>query len=71
MKAAATVNVTLGGTAKKAFSCATTMEVKPVDKAKALTGDAAKVGPSALATGGTAGSVNVNIKCPVTGTAWV
>lgn len=71
MKASATVTVTLGGTAAKAYTCAKEMTVKPVDKAKALTGDAAKVGPTKLSAGGNAGENSVDIKCPVTGTAWV
>lgn len=71
MNVTGTVNVTLGGTAKKAYTCATTMKVVPVKKATLLTGAAAKVGPSALATGGNAGSNHVNIKCPVAGTAYV
>lgn len=34
MNVTGTANVTLGGTAKKAFSCATTLTVKPVAKGK-------------------------------------
>lgn len=71
MNVTGTVNVTLAGSAKKAFTCASTMTVKPVAKATLLTGAAAKVGPTALATGGNAGSNSVNIKCPVVGTAYV
>jgi len=71
MKADATVVVTLGGTAKAAYTCGTTLTVSPKDKAKLLTGDAAKVGPTVLTTGGTAGKVSVDVKCPVAGTAWV
>jgi hypothetical protein len=71
MKADATVKVTLTGTALKAFSAASSMTVKPVAKATKLTGDAAKVGPTVLSTGGNAGSNSVDIKCPVVGTAWV
>jgi len=71
MNTTATVNVTMSGSAVKAYTCATTMTVKPVKKAALLTGDAAKVGPTALVAGGNAGSNSVNIKCPVVGTAWV
>jgi len=71
MNVTGTVNVTCGGSAVKAYTCSSTMSVVPVKKAAALTGDAAKVGPTALKAGGTAGSNSVNIKCPVAGTAWV
>lgn len=71
MAKTATITVTLGGTAMKAYTCNKEMTVKPVDKAKALTGDAAKVGPTKLSAGGSAGVNHVDIKCPVTGTAWV
>lgn len=67
----ATVNVTLGGSAVKAYTAATTMKVVPVKAAVALTGDAAKVGPSALKAGGNAGTNTMTVKCPVAGTAWV
>lgn len=67
----ATVNVTLGGSAVKAYTAATTMKVVPVKAAVALTGDAAKVGPSALKAGGNAGVNTMTVKCPVAGTAWV
>lgn len=71
MNVTGTVNVTLAGTAKAAYTCATTMKVVPVAKATLLTGAAATVGPTTLATGGNAGSNSVNIKCPVVGTAFV
>lgn len=71
MKATATVTVTLGGTAKAAYTGKATMSVVPKDKAVALTGDAAKVGPTTLATGGNAGVVSLKVTCPVAGTAWV
>jgi hypothetical protein len=47
------------------------MTVKPVDKAAKLTGDDAVVGPSAKGASSTAGSLSVDVKCPVSGTAWV
>lgn len=71
MKADATVLVTLGGTAKAAYTASAEMTVKPVALAVALTGDAAKVGPTKLSTGGNAGVVSVDVTCPVKGTAWV
>jgi len=55
MNVTGTVNVTMAGSAKAAYTCATTMKVVPVAKATLLTGAAAKVGPTALATGGNAG----------------
>lgn len=55
MNTTATVNVTLSGSAVKAYSAAATMTVKPVAKAAALTGDKAKVGPTTLVAGGNAG----------------
>jgi hypothetical protein len=46
MNVTASVTVTVGGTAAKAYTCAKTMTVKPVAKATALTGAAAVVGPT-------------------------
>lgn len=46
MNVTATITVTLGGSAAKAYTCAKEMTVAPVAKATALTGAAAKVGPT-------------------------
>lgn len=48
MNVTATVLVTLGGSAKAAYTAAAEMTVVPKAKAVALEGDAAKVGPTAL-----------------------
>lgn len=71
MTATATVTVTLGGSAKTAYTASASMSVVPKDKAVALTGDLAKVGPTTLVAGGNAGMVSVKVTCPVAGTAWV
>lgn len=49
----------------------TELTVTPVDKAAALTGTAATVGPSALGSTSTAGNLMVDVKCPAVGTAWL
>jgi len=72
MKTSATILVKLSGTSYTSYKAAvTSMTVKPVDKAKALTGAAATVGPTAKNAAATVGSLYVDIKCPVVGTAWV
>lgn len=43
----------------------------PKDKATKLTGTAAVVGPTALSATSKAGALNLEVKCPVAGTAWV
>jgi len=68
----ATVVVNLEGTSNHSYSLSTSeMTVKPVDKAAKLTGDDAVVGPSAKGSTSTAGTLTVDVKCPVSGTAWV
>lgn len=46
MNTTATITVTVGGSAAKAYTAAKEMTVAPVAKAVALTGAAAKVGPT-------------------------
>lgn len=59
MKANAKVKVTLGGSALKAYTSITELTIVPKDAAKKLTGDLAKVGPTVIKAGGTAGENSV------------
>lgn len=66
----ATVVVHVEGTSNHSFSASTgEVTVKPVDKAERLAD--AVVGPSAANAASTSGNLYVDVKCPVTGTAWV
>lgn len=68
----ATVLVNLEGSSNHSYSLsALEMTVKPVDPDAKLVGDDAVVGPSAAASTSVAGTLNVDVVCPVAGTVWV
>jgi hypothetical protein len=66
----ATVVVNLDGTSNHSYALShTELTVKPVEKSEKLVD--AVVGPSTLGSDSTAGTLSVDVTCPVTGTVWV